>query len=417
MERSILHSDANAFYASVECALNPELRGKAVAVCGATESRHGIVLAKSESAKRAGVKTGMANWQARQLCPDLVLVPPHHDIYAQYSSRLHEIYERYTDFVEPFGLDECWLDVTGNRKPPLTIANELRETVKRELGITVSVGVSFNKVFAKLGSDLKKPDAVTEITRENFREMVWKLPCSDLLYCGHATSEKLARLGVKTIGALAALSQERVKRLLGKNGEMLWRFANGLDDSAVERSGYSEQAKSVGHGITCVSDLQNTEEANVVLVALSQDVGRRLRAMNLRARGIQLSVKDSDLFSRGWQKLLSAPTQSAAVLAKEGTQLLKERYDWQKKIRALTLSAIHLERTDAPGQLSLFDTADDKREQVEAALDRIREKFGKGAIKPAVLLGESKLPEEPSPAVLPPAAKNRTGNPDNVGKI
>lgn len=394
MDRKILHSDANAFYASVECVLDPALKERAVAVCGSAESRHGIVLAKSELAKRAGVKTGMANWQAKKLCPDLVIVPPHHEIYAMFSKRLHEIYCRYTDRVEPYGLDECWLDVSDRPLPARGIAEELRRTVRGEIGITVSVGVSFNKVFAKLGSDMKKPDAVTEITREDFQEKVWKLPCSDLLYCGRATTQKLKDLGVTTIGELARYPRELLMRRFGKNGEMLWRYANGQDDSPVSVYGGSAQAKSVGHGITCVSDLDDLGEANVVILALTQDIGQRLRALGLQAKGVSVCVRDSELRFEAWQERLEAPTQCAATLAKASYQLLKARYGWQKKIRALTVSAIDLESTGTPLQLSLFGSGEgEKQRKVEGALDKIREKFGNDAIKPAALLGDNKLPE------------------------
>ena len=395
-ERVILHSDANAFYASVECTLNPALRGKAVAVCGAAESRHGIVLAKSELAKRAGVKTGMTNWQAKRLCPDLILVPPRHDIYAKYSKALHEIYARYTDLVEPYGLDECWLDVTNNLKSPHTIAEEIRLCVKQELSITVSVGISFNKVFAKLGSDLKKPDAVTEITRDNFREKVWGLPCADMLYCGRATTEKLEKVGVRTIGELARFPKSSLVRMFGKNGETLWRYANGLDDSAVSRIGEAEQPKSIGHGITCVEDLVNLEEAGTVLVALTQEIGQKLRFYGLQARGVQVTVRNSALEFESWQRQLSSPTQSALTLSRAAGELLQEKYRWKKLIRALTVSAINLERTDAPSQLSLFGEGreDERILRVENAMDQIKNKFGERAIVPASLLSENKLPKE-----------------------
>lgn len=391
MERKILHSDANAFYASVECVLNPDLKGKAVAVCGSQEERHGIVLAKSELAKRAGIKTGMTNWQAKRLCSELVIVPPRHDIYAKFSEALHEIYIRYTDYVEPFGLDECWLDVTRSSRAPYDIAESIRQTVKGELGLTVSVGVSFNKVFAKLGSDMKKPDAVTVITRDNFKDTVWKLPCSDMIYCGKATTEKLKKLGVRTIGELARFPQDVLLKVFGKNGGKLWQYANGMDNDPVARYDTCEQAKSVGHGVTCVADLVNAEEAGTVIVSLTQEIGQKLRKMRLRARGVQVTVRDKDLSFESWQAQLEAPTQSAAVLAAAGSELLKKRYAWRKPIRALTVSAIRLESVDKPDQLSLFQT-DDKRERVENTLDEIRSKFGDGAIRPATLLGESKLP-------------------------
>ena len=203
---AILHSDLNCFYASVETMLDPSLRGKAVAVCGCTEDRHGIVLAKSELAKKAGVKTGMVNWEAKQCCRDLIIVPPQYDQYLKYSKLTQAIYQRYTDMVEPFGMDECWLDVTGSRcvcGDARTIAENIRCSVKEELGLTVSIGVSFNKVFAKLGSDLKKPDAITEISPESYKEKVWPLPCSDMIYCGPATTKKLAQYGIHTIGEVA----------------------------------------------------------------------------------------------------------------------------------------------------------------------------------------------------------------------
>ncbi len=403
-DRAILHSDANAFYASVETVLNPSLKGRAVAVCGAAENRHGIVLAKSELAKRAGVKTGMANWQAKRLCPELVIIPPHHDVYAKFSRRMHEIYARYTDRVEPYGLDECWLDVSDHPKPARVIAEELRAAAKGEIGITVSVGISFNKVFAKLGSDMKKPDAVTEILRDGFKDTVWKLPCSDLLYCGRSTTEKLKTLGIFTIGELAAHPLEKIVSVLGKNGETLWKYANGLDDSPVAKIGEGEQAKSVGHGITCVADLENMEEAGVVLLALTQDIGQKLRALGLQARGVQVTVRDNDLEFHSWQQLLAVPTQCAGDLAKAGTELLKMRYGWEKPIRALTLSAIHLEDAGEPCQLSLFGGGEGKLRKVEGAVDKIRQKFGEDSIKPAALLGDNKLPEPTPRPASPPSS-------------
>lgn len=314
-DRAILHSDANCFYASVETVLNPEFRGKAIAVCGSPEERHGIVLAKSEKAKRAGVKTGMANWQAKQCCRDLIIVPPQYDYYLKFSKLLHGIYRRYTDQVEPFGMDECWLDVTYSPGDPMEIAEEIRQAVKDELGLTVSIGVSFNKVFAKLGSDYKKPDAITQISKEHFKEIVWPLPCSELLYCGNATTAKLGSMGVRTIGGIASLPVEVMQRRFGKNGVALWKYANGLDDSRVAHQDYTAPAKSVGHGITCVADLENMDEARKVIFALSLDIGYKLRYMNLRATGVQLYVRDSELSFCSWQKRLEMATQDEGTIA------------------------------------------------------------------------------------------------------
>ena len=282
--RAILHSDLNSFYASVEMMLDPKLRGKAVAVCGSTEERHGIVLAKSELAKRAGVKTGMVNWEARRVCKDLIVVPPQYEQYLKYSKLTQAIYQRYTDLIEPFGMDECWLDVSDSqiiRGDPMTIAEDIRSATREELGLTVSIGVSYNKIFAKLGSDMKKPDAITEITKANFKEKVWPLPASDLIYVGPATTRKLAAYGVTTIGELAALDPAFLKGLLGVNGVALWTFANGADQSRVMQQGFVSPVKSIGHGITCVSDLLNDQEVWKVILELSQDIGHKLRVHEL----------------------------------------------------------------------------------------------------------------------------------------
>lgn len=262
--RAILHSDMNSYYASVEMMLDPKLRGKAIAVCGSTETRHGIVLAKSELAKRQGVKTGMANWEAQRCCPGLITVPPHYEQYIKYSKLAHEIYGRYTDLVEPFGMDECWLDVSGSScmGDPLSIAEEIRQATKEELGLTVSIGVSFNKIFAKLGSDMKKPDAITCITPESYKTQVWPLNASELLGVGPATTRKLAMRRINTIGDLANCDPERLHAWLGVNGLKLWQYANGADASRVSPYDYTAPIKSVSHGITCSADLHTNEEGD-----------------------------------------------------------------------------------------------------------------------------------------------------------
>ena len=278
MERSILHCDMNNFYASVECMLNPDLRDKAVAVCGSVEDRHGIVLAKNYKAKAFGVATGEAIWQAKQKCKDLTIVEPHYEQYMKFSKLAREIYGRYTDQIEPYGMDECWLDVTGSRTlgSGAEIADEIRETIKFELGLTISVGVSFNKIFAKLGSDMKKPDAVTCIERETFRDTIWNLPASEMLGVGRATEKRLSSCGIRTIGQLAAISEGFLQSSFGKNGLFLKRYANGEDYSQVMRSDYSSPVKSVGHGITTIQDLENSAEVWCVMLELVQDIGTKL---------------------------------------------------------------------------------------------------------------------------------------------
>lgn len=399
MERGILHSDLNSFYASVEMMLDPKLRGKAVAVCGSTEDRHGIVLAKSESAKRAGVKTGMVNWEARQVCRDLIVVPPQYEQYLKYSKLTQAIYQRYTDLIEPFGMDECWLDVTGSRMvcgEPMEIAESIRKATREELGLTVSIGVSFNKIFAKLGSDMKKPDAITEITPENYKTKVWPLPASDLIYVGSATERKLAGIGIVTIGELAAADPDCLKRLLGVNGVMLWRFANGADTSRVMHKDFVSPVKSIGHGITCVSDLLNEDEVWKVMLELSQDVGHRLRIHGLSAKAVQVGVRGDNLFGSQFQCKLPFKTQSPSEIASSAFQTFKEHYRWDVRVRAVTVRAIDLVPKDQPEQLSLFvdHTRRDRRERLDDAVEEIRGRFGKRSIINAALMGDLKMPDD-----------------------
>ena len=397
--RAILHSDLNSFYASVEMMLDPKLRGKAVAVCGSTEERHGIVLAKSELAKKAGVKTGMANWEARKACKDLIVVPPQYEQYLKYSKLTQAIYQRYTDLIEPFGMDECWLDVSGSRMvcgDAMTIAEDIRRSTREELGLTVSIGVSYNKIFAKLGSDMKKPDAITEITEENYKDKVWPLPASDMIYVGPATTRKLASYGVTTIGELAALDPAFLKRLLGVNGVALWTFANGVDQSRVMHKDFVSPVKSIGHGITCVSDLLNEEEVWKVILELSQDIGHRLRVHGLSARTVQVFVRGDNLFGSQFQCKLPFKTQLPSEIAATAFKAFKEHYQWGTKVRAVTVRAIELVPKGQPEQLTLFidHTRRDKQERLQDAIEEIRGRYGKRAITNAVLMGDLKMPDD-----------------------
>lgn len=397
-QRVILHSDMNSFYASVEMMLDPSLKGKAVAVCGATEERHGIVLAKSELAKKYGVKTGMVNWEAKQRCPGLVLVPPQYDQYLKYSKLAHQIYYRYTDLVEPFGMDECWLDMTGSGAygSGMEIAQKIRTACREELGLTVSIGVSFNKIFAKLGSDMKKPDAVTQITKDDFREKVWPLAASEMIYVGRATEAKLARYGVKTIGELAAIPPETLQHWFGVNGLKLWAYANGTDNSRVMHKDFVSPVKSIGHGITCTADLENEEEVHRVLLELAQDVGHRLRVHELCAQGVQVSVRGNDLLGAQFQCKLPFRTQLPSEIASAGFRLFQERYRWGTNVRAVCIRAIDLTPKNEVEQLSIFvDTARrDKRARLEDAIEELRDRFGKRAITYATLLGDLKMPDD-----------------------
>ena len=396
--RVILHSDLNNCYASIECMLHPELQGKYIAVCGNVEERHGIVLAKNQQAKKCGVKTGDVIWEAKQKCPQLTIVPPHMDQYLKYSKVVRAIYMQYSPEVEAFGIDESWINLTGSpllqQKTPIEIANEIRERVKVEVGLTVSVGVSFNKIFAKLGSDMKKPDAVTEITPDSFRKQVWPLPASDLLYVGQATAKKLGQFGIYTIGALAQADSAFLVRLLGKNGSMLWRYANGLDNSRVMPCDYDPPIKSISHGVTCTADLINAQEVYHIFLELSQDVGLQLRQKNLVATRVQICVRDNTLACREFQGKLKMPTQSYTEICNAGMELFKRRYNWTYPVRSLTIRAIDLIPADSPVQLDLFAdySAHNKRLKLEETVDDLRQRFGRDIINFAALTQDIKYP-------------------------
>ena len=411
-ERTILHSDMNCFYASVEMMLDPSLRGKAVAVCGSTENRHGIVLAKSELAKKVGVKTGMVNWEARQRCPDLIMVKPQYEQYLKYSELARNIYQRYTDQVEPYGMDECWLDVGGSRSvcgSGMEIAESIRQTVKEELGLTVSIGVSFNKMFAKLGSDMKKPDAITEIRKAEFKKKIWPLPASDLLFVGRATTAKLEQYGITTIGGIANADPQFLKRLLGVNGLGLWRAAAGLDDSPVMHKDFVSPIKSVGHGITCTADLENEDEVWKVMLELSQDIGHRLRIHKLKASGVQISIRSNDLGFRQYQAHLTLATQSPSIIAHKAIQIFRDNYHWIMPVRAVTVRAINLRPKNEPEQIDLFTDMRqlERLDRLDDCIEDIRRRFGKRAVFQACLLGDLKMPFDNRDKVVMPGVMGR----------
>lgn len=395
MERIILHSDMNNFYASVECLYNPDLRGKPVAVAGDPEARHGIVLAKNEEAKRFGVQTGDPLWMAKQKCPDIVFTPPHYDRYMQFSAAARKIYGEYTDQVEPYGLDECWLDVTGSMKlfgDGKTIADELRHRIRQELGVTVSVGVSYNKIFAKLGSDMKKPDATTVITSERFKEIVWPLPVSDLLYVGRATHQKLKRYYIKTIGDLAAADRRFLQCLLGQNGLMLWKFANGLDTSPVSNIGAKSLIKSIGNSTTAPRDLVTDEDIKITLYVLCESVSARMREYSFVCDTVQLGVRDNELQSYERQGKLSYPNRTAKALFEKAFELYKRNHLSGKPVRSLSVRACRLSLNENE-QLSLLpDVASiQKQEELESAVDALRGRFGPFAVRRGLLLTDRQL--------------------------
>ena len=389
MDRIILHCDLNCFYASVELLSHPDLRDIPTAVCGDPTSRHGIILAKNEPAKRCGVQTAETIWQAKKKCPALVLLPPHHELYREYSRKVNAIYEEYTDLVEPFGIDESWLDVTGSLHlfggDAKALADALRQRMKQELGLTLSVGVSCNKVFGKLGSEYKKPDATTVISRENWKQMVWPLPVGDLLFVGSAARKLLRQYGVETIGQLAACRVEMLETVMGKLGVQLYEYANGLDREPVRSRYAAEPVKSVGNGTTFSKNLTTQEQVKGGIAILADSVATRLRQYGLYAGGVQVTIRDPEFHDRSRQTQLSTPTHLIRDITQAAMDLTALLWKPPTPIRALTVTAIHLVREgEAYEQVDLFDAAaapqKERQEKLEAAMDRIRGKYGAGAI-------------------------------------
>lgn len=379
--RTIIHSDMNNFYASVEILYDSSLKGKPVVVVGDAELRHGIVLAKSYEAKAFGIRTGETIWEARQKCRDAVLVPAHFDCYLKYSELARELYISYTDQVEAFGLDECWLDLTGSLHlfgDGQAIADSIRARVKAELGLTVSVGVSYNKVFAKLGSDMRKPDATTVITPEDYREKVWGLPAGDLLYVGPATTAKLLRYGVRTIGDLARADVGFLYHLLGKNGILLHRFANGQDASQVSPYYAVPPMKTVGNSNTFPRDLVTDDDVKIAFLALAESVGARLRAQQCLCGTLQVGIRDNTLMGYERQAKLELPTSNTLDLMEEAFALYKRHHVSGRPVRSLSLRAAGLRPAEELQQLSLFpeEARRQKRGLLDAVIDRVRGKYG-----------------------------------------
>ena len=389
-QRVIFHCDLNCFFASVELLDKPALWDVPVAVCGDPKSRHGIILAKNEPAKKRGVQTAETVWQAKKKCPVLVLLPPHHELYEVYSRRVNEIYGRFTDLVEPFGIDESWLDVTGSLHlfggDARALADRIRATVKAETGLTLSVGVSFNKVFAKLGSDLKKPDATTVIPPEGWRDIVWPLPVGDMLFAGRSTQRVLGQYGIETIGQLAACPEEMAEQLLGKMGGQLWRYANGLDNSPVRPGHQREPVKSVGNGTTFPTDLVRWEQIRQGLAPLCDSVATRLRRQRLYAGGVSVTLKGADFKTVSRQTRLDEPTHLMRDIWETAQELARQIWKAPTPIRAMTVTALYVtEDGQAYRQMDLLGQASAKRserqEKLESAVDAIREKYGSGAIR------------------------------------
>ena len=390
MERVILHCDCNNFFASVETLLNPSYRGVPMAVCGSQEDRHGIVLAKNEEAKRYGIKTAETVFSAKKKCPSLVIASPHYEEYEKYSKMLNAIYSEYTDKVEPFGIDESWLDVTSSRRLFGTgeeIAELIRQRVKNEIGVTVSIGVSFNKVFAKLGSDYKKPDAITVISPDNFRQIVFPLPAADLLFVGKKTAEELLSMGIRTIGELAMTSREILKHKLGKMGDMLYDYANGLDSSLVSADD-NHDVKSISNGFTFKHDLVSCEEYRLGIDFLCEEIGEKLRKKSLKCNTVAVTIKDPGLKVIQRQRPLDNPSDISREIADLAYCILCDVWAEKTPIRMITVSVTGLvDSTTSFTQLDLFSDVDstmrEKDKKREETVDAIRKKFGSSSISSA----------------------------------
>lgn len=384
----------NSFFASVELIEHPELKEKPVAVCGDPDSRHGIILAKNEPAKAFGIVTAETVSQARRKCPDLILLPPHHDKYRHYSRLINAVYYQYTDMVEPFSIDESWLDVTASVKlfgSGRDIADRIRERVRSELGLTLSAGVSYNKIFAKMGSEYKKPDATTEITRENYKRLLWPQPVENMFFVGFATAQKLRSAGISTIGELASASDIRLESLLGKQGPLLIKYASGRDDSPVSLSGERDRIKSVGNGITFSRDLKSAEDALTAVTSLSDTVAGRLRKYGFKAKGVKVDIKDASFKSISRQKQLVKPTHLSSDIKQAAMELISSSWRFPDPIRLITVTAINLTDGEEGEQLSFFGNgyssdrenaaaAEEKSDSIEKAMDDIRRKFGDSSI-------------------------------------
>ncbi|HAM62857.1 MAG: DNA polymerase IV [Firmicutes bacterium GWF2_51_9] len=396
MERTIFHCDLNNFYASVECLHHPEYRNIPIAVGGDVEKRHGIILAKNMLAKKAGVTTGEALWQAKLKCPDLTLVKPNFSQYLRFSGLVRKIYAEYSDRIESFGIDEVWIDVTeivGRYASPRALADEIRNRIREEVGITASIGVSFNKVFAKLGSDYKKPDATTVITRENMKEIVFPLPVEDLLYVGRKTTVKMHQLGIYTIGDCARYDVAILRRKFGKWGEYIWTFANGLENSPVLKEGREPMVKSVGNSTTAPRDLKNLDDVRIVCYVLSESVAARLREAGLRCMTVAVSIRDNDLEGCVRQMKLPCPSDLSDEIAKAAMTLFQANVDFQKPLRSIGVKAADLCVGEVPLQLSIFEDQEKREENLalEKTIDGIRRRFGAQSIQRLRMLEDTLL--------------------------
>lgn len=385
-ERIILHCDLNNFFASVSLLSNPTLYDMPVAVCGDAEARHGIVLAKNETAKKFGVKTAETIWEAKQKCRELVILAPDYKKYREYSLAAKNIYARYTDLIEPFGIDECWLDVTGSTLlfgSGEQIADRIRREIKKELGITVSVGVSFNKIFAKLGSDMKKPDAITVISRNNFKEKVWGLPVSDLLFVGKKTAEKLNQNGIFKIGDVTRCDDAMLERMLGKAGTQLKNYALGNDNSPVIPPNENDIPKSIGRSVTPPCDITNSDEVWKIYLDIAEEISEILHSKSLYTYTVQVHMRDVNLKTKEYSQTFTNPLNTSILIAKRAMNIFECNYSWNLPLRSVGFRVTNLKKENIAFQQDIFgdEIEDENAEKIENSILNVRKKFGNGSIK------------------------------------
>ena len=393
--RVVLHCDINHCYAQIEEMKVPELRKVPMAVGGHETTRHGIILAKNDLAKEYHIKTGESLREAYAKCPQLVVIPPNYDDYLYYSEKVKDIYREYTDRVESFGLDEAWIDVSASSKiygSGEAIAREIKQKVYEQLGLTISVGVSFNKVFAKLGSDMIKPDGLVVIDEENYQQLVWPLPVEELIYIGRATKRKLNEFGIKTIGALAVFRADLIERRMGKVGVMIHEFANGIDDKSVAFTGYQDEAKSVGNGITAIRDMRSLKDVELVFRVLAESVASRLRDMGVEGQVVTIGLRDNELHGLSRQRKLAEPTCLADEILAMAMQLTREHYSFILPLRSISLTMSDLQKPAAVEQLSFFtDHGKIKQRVLDETVDAIRSRYGFTKIKRCSMLLDDEL--------------------------
>lgn len=394
--RAILHVDLNNFYASVECMINPDLQGKNVAVCGAPEDRHGIILAKSKEAKKLGIKTGMTIWEAKNLAPDLITITANFPLYMKYSKIVRKIFENYTDFIEPFGIDESWLDITQSINllgSPIQIAKNIKDEIYKKTKLTVSIGVSFNKIFAKLGSDLADNDEILEITENNYQELIWQLPCENLLYVGRKTKKKLNYLNIFTIGDLAQFDKYLLIKKLGKWGEYLHDFANGKDMSPVRNLEDEIPIKSIGNSMTNYKDITNEKDLKIILTLLCESVVSRLRDLGIKGFCVvHAHITKTDLSTDGWQRRLNSHILSSTKLVEIAYNLILQNFNFDNiALRGAGVSVGGLKWDSNIQEKLIEDKKEKKLEEYESCVNKIQKKYGNSKIKKAIVLTDKRL--------------------------